>query len=97
VETLDAFAITDAKKDDAFAGSIADAESTSFMSYLKGASFWVFSMDCLLFTAFGFGFGFLLLFWFPDAGLYCVGGFLPAPSFMSANAIAPELLLFYII
>ncbi len=48
VETLDAFAMTDARNADALAGSMEDAERTSFMSYLKGLILWVLSMDCLL-------------------------------------------------
>ena len=64
--------MTVAKNDDALEGSIADAERISFMSYLKGASFWVFSIDCLLLPTFGLGFGFLL-FLLSDAGLPAAG------------------------
>ena len=48
VERRDAFAISEARNADAFASSICDAERISFISYLNGASLWVFSMDCFL-------------------------------------------------
>ena len=47
VEIRDALAMMDARTEDAIPGSMEDWERISFMSYLKGASLWVFSMDCL--------------------------------------------------
>ena len=49
----EAFAMTDARNDDAMTGSIEDWDRISFISYLKGAILWVFSMDCLLEASFG--------------------------------------------
>ncbi len=46
VEMRDAFAMTEARNDDALEGSILDADRISFMSYLNGASLWVLSIDC---------------------------------------------------
>lgn len=50
-----ALAMTLARKDDALEGSICDEDRTSFMSYLKGASLWVFSIACLRVASFVFG------------------------------------------
>jgi len=54
-------------------------------------------MDCLLFTVFTFGFGFLLLFGLSPAGLYCGAAFLAVLTLFSANVIAPALLPHYVI
>ncbi len=44
VETREALAITDARNDEAFAGSMDEASRISFMSYLKGLMRWVLSI-----------------------------------------------------
>lgn len=47
VETLEAFAMTVARNEDALAGSMDDESRIWFMSYLKGLMRCVFSIDCL--------------------------------------------------
>ena len=81
VETREALAITDASRDDAFAGSMDDADNTSFMSYLNGAILCVFSMDCLFVLSFVLGFP-LDEFGF----LFVVGGFGPAKNITPLKA-----------
>jgi hypothetical protein len=48
VDTLDAFATTDAKNDDATDASMDVDDKISFISYLNGAILLVLSIDCLL-------------------------------------------------
>lgn len=89
VDTLDAFAITDARKADDLAGSIADAERTSFISYLKGASFWVLSIACLFDPVFTLGFDLFGPPFLSEPPLFCVDGFLTVLLLISANEITP--------
>ena len=46
VDTLDAFATIDARKDDATDSSMEDDANISFISYLNGAVLLVLSIDC---------------------------------------------------
>ena len=81
VETREALAITDASRDDALAGSSDDAPSTSFISYLNGASLCVFSMDCLFVLSFVLGLP------LDEFGLlFDVGGFGPAKNITPLKA-----------
>lgn len=48
VETREALAMTEARNDEALAGSMAEASRIWFMSYLKGLMRCVFSIACLL-------------------------------------------------